>query len=81
MPLRLRPIGGEQDSPEITLPRAEAPKVLDLCERYGITAATLFPDFNGAARATIEEQRRRARSDWTDAHDMRAKTSPAFGEP
>jgi hypothetical protein len=65
---------------KITLPHSEAPKVLDLCERYGITAATLFPDFNGAARATVEEQLRRAKSDWTDAHDRRAKTSPAFGE-
>lgn len=65
---------------KITLPRSEAPKVLDLCERYGITAATLFPDFNGAARATIEEQMRRGKSDWTGAPDVRARTSSAFGE-
>jgi hypothetical protein len=36
---------------KITLPVAEAPAALRLCELYGVTGATLFPDYYGAARA------------------------------
>jgi hypothetical protein len=34
------------------LPIAEAPEALGLCSLYGVTGATLFPDYYGAARAT-----------------------------
>ena len=37
---------------KVTLPIAEAPAALNLCSLYGVTGATLFPDYYGAARAT-----------------------------
>lgn len=37
---------------KITLPIAEAPAALQLCALYGVTGATLFPDYYGASRAT-----------------------------
>ena len=37
---------------KITLPIAEAPAALKLCSLYGVTGATLFPDYYGATRAT-----------------------------
>jgi len=63
---------------KITLPLTEAPKIIDLCERHGITQATLFPDFYGAARATLENQACWARAQWTDGRDIRAKTTTAL---
>lgn len=36
---------------KVTLPTAEAKAALGLCALYGVTGATLFPDFYGAARA------------------------------
>ena len=36
---------------KITLPVKEAPQVLELCELYGVSASTLFPGFDGVARA------------------------------
>jgi len=62
---RARPIEGEialdlyfaarQHVPplkKITLPIDEAPAALELCSLYGVTGATLFPDYYGATRAT-----------------------------
>lgn len=37
---------------KVTLPINEAPAALSLCCLYGITGATLFPDYYGATRAT-----------------------------
>jgi hypothetical protein len=37
---------------KITLPITEAPAALKLCSLYGVTGATLFPDYYGATRAT-----------------------------
>lgn len=37
---------------KVTLPISEAPAALNLCSLYGVTGATLFPDYYGAARAT-----------------------------
>lgn len=37
---------------KVTLPLTEAPSALKLCTLYGVTGATLFPDYGGAARAT-----------------------------
>jgi hypothetical protein len=62
---------------KITLPVSEAPKVIDLCERYGVTAATLYPDFYGAARATLDSLACWAKSEWTDGKDIRAQTLSA----
>jgi hypothetical protein len=67
---------GSTSLAKVTLPVSEAPKIIDLCERHGITAATLFPDFYGAARATAINLACWARTEWTDGQDMRAKTTP-----
>lgn len=40
---------------KITLPMSEAPKALDLCRKYGLTGATLFPDYYGATRAAEDD--------------------------
>lgn len=37
-----------------TLPVTESKSLLALCELYGVTAATLFPGFDGAARAVSD---------------------------
>lgn len=37
---------------KVTLPIAEAPAALQLCALYGVTGATLFPDYYGASRAS-----------------------------
>jgi hypothetical protein len=42
---------------KVTLPISEAKEALHLCELYGITGATLFPDFYGAARSAKDMMR------------------------
>jgi hypothetical protein len=42
---------------KITLPTSEANAALKLCALYGVTGATLFPDFYGAARAAKDLMR------------------------
>jgi hypothetical protein len=42
---------------KITLPISEAKDALKLCDLYGVTGATLFPDFYGAARSAIDTMR------------------------
>jgi hypothetical protein len=37
---------------KVTLPVTEASAALKLCSLYGVTGATLFPDYSGAVRAT-----------------------------
>lgn len=64
---------------KLTLSVQEAPKILDLCERYGATGATLYPDFYGAARATRDSLDCWKKSEWTDGRDIRAQTLPAVG--
>jgi hypothetical protein len=66
---------------KITLPILEAPKVIDLCERYGVTAAALYPDFYGAAKATLDSLACWERSEWTDGRDIRAQTLPMCIKP
>jgi hypothetical protein len=39
---------------KVTLAVAEAAAVILLCEKYGVTAATLFPDYYGAAKASMD---------------------------
>ena len=67
---------GSNELAKITLPVCEAPKIIDLCERYGVTAATVYPDFYGAAKATLDWLACGARSGWTDGRDIRAQTLP-----
>lgn len=61
---------------KITLPGSEAPKVIDLCEKYGITSATLYPDYYGAAKASLERLDCWKRSEWTDGRDICIGQSP-----
>jgi hypothetical protein len=42
---------GEMPLVKITLPIHEATAALALCDLYGITGATIYPDYYGAARA------------------------------
>jgi len=42
---------------KITLPISEAKEALRLCELYGVTGATLFPDFYGAVRSARDTMR------------------------
>jgi len=62
---------GRYDLVKITVPNSEAPKIVDLCERHGVTAAVLFPDFRGAAQATLDYFACLARSQWADGRDIR----------
>ncbi|VAW84344.1 hypothetical protein MNBD_GAMMA18-207 [hydrothermal vent metagenome] len=50
----------EQPQPEsfllkVTVPVTEAVGILDLCKKYGVTAATIYPDTYGAAKAAMDE--------------------------
>lgn len=38
---------------KLTLPRSEAPKLLDRCSKFGISAASLFPGYEGAAKSAL----------------------------
>jgi hypothetical protein len=67
---------GSKSLAKITLPVSEAPKIIDLCERNGITAATLFPDFYGAARATAVQQACWAKTESSNGLGIRAKLVP-----
>lgn len=40
---------------KITLPKKERHRLLYLCDRYGVNAATMFPGAEGAARAALEQ--------------------------
>lgn len=40
---------------KVTLPAEKARSVLMLCDKYGINGATVFPDYYGAARATMDD--------------------------
>ena len=61
---------------KITLPISESAKVLDLCRRYGVTAATLFPDYSGAVRATLEHFVRWSKTQCEDGRDIQAQALP-----
>jgi hypothetical protein len=79
MPLfrtRLRVLRAEREWSQAKLPVQEAPKIIDLCERYGVTGATLYPDFYGAARATRDSLICWSKSEWTDGRDIRTQTLP-----
>jgi len=40
---------------KVTLPTTEATAALSLCSQYGVTGATLFPTYDGAARAVKDK--------------------------
>jgi hypothetical protein len=39
---------------KFTLPVTQAKRILELCELYGITGATLFPGYDGVVKAVID---------------------------
>jgi hypothetical protein len=43
---------------KVTVSISEAPAVLEKCEKYFITGATLFPDYHGVVRASMDNWRR-----------------------
>jgi hypothetical protein len=38
---------------KLTLPRSEAPRLLDRCAKFGVSGATLFPGYDGAAKSAL----------------------------
>lgn len=42
---------------KVTVPISEARGIMSLCYKYGVTAATIFPDYYGAAKAIIDDFR------------------------
>jgi hypothetical protein len=42
---------------KVTLPNSLAPELLLVCEKYGISAASVFPGYDGSARAQLESLR------------------------
>jgi hypothetical protein len=43
---------------KVTARLSESASVIDLCEKYGVTAASLFPDYYGAVKATMDARRK-----------------------
>jgi hypothetical protein len=43
---------------KVTLPLNEAPAVIELCAKYGVTSATMYPDYYGAAKAALDDLHR-----------------------
>jgi len=43
---------------KVTAPVSEARGIMNLCYKYGVTAATIFPDYYGAAKAAIDDFRK-----------------------
>jgi hypothetical protein len=71
-------VRGKQRLIKITLPQSECYKVMDLCGKYGVTAATLHPDFYGAAKATRIALAVTAKCEISDCSDVQARKQPAF---
>jgi hypothetical protein len=71
---------GSKSLLKVTVPASEAPKIIDLCEKYGISAATLFPTYIGAVQASLMYQARLSKAEWSDGQDIQVKTMPVFGE-
>jgi len=41
----------------VTAPVTEAPAVISLCAKYGVSAASVYPDYYGAAKAAMDDLR------------------------
>lgn len=67
---------GTRNLAKVTVPISEARKVLYLCELHGITAAKLYPDFYGAANATLDWVLRWSGAEWSDGRDIEVKKVP-----
>jgi hypothetical protein len=53
-----------------SLPQAEAADLLEICETYGVSAASMFPGPDGAARAALERQKRFSSQERRDEDDV-----------
>ncbi len=53
----------------VTVPVAEAPEVIRLCETYHVTGATIFPEYYGAVRASMDNWRQEC---WRLRRDLSA---------
>lgn len=71
-------VHGRQRLAKITLPQIEWCKVIDLCNRHGITAATMHPDFYGAAKATKIALAVSSKSKISGCSDVQITRSPAL---
>jgi hypothetical protein len=68
-----------QDTPliKITLTASAAPQVIGLCRLYGVSASTLFPGHDGAARA-IADWLNMTKNDQRDFVEFRADTEAVW---
>lgn len=71
-------VHGKQRLTKITLPQSECSKVMDLCSKHGVTAATLHPDFYGAAKATQIALAITSACTVSDCSDALITKQPAF---
>ncbi|MDR3549069.1 MAG: FRG domain-containing protein [Candidatus Pacebacteria bacterium] len=71
-------VNGKQRLIKITLPQSECLKVIDLCSKYSVTAATLHPDFYGAAKATRIALAVTSKSTISDYSDVQIVKQPAL---
>jgi hypothetical protein len=70
-------VQGKQRLAKITVPQSECLKVLDLCNKFGLTAATLHPDYYGAAKATKIALAVTAKSKTSCCSDVKITKSPS----
>jgi len=73
-------VQGRQRLVKISLPQKECYKIVDLCSMYGITAATLQPDFYGAAKATQIALAVTSKSQDSECRDVKVVKSPAISK-
>jgi hypothetical protein len=71
-------VHGKQRLIKITLPQSECLKVMDLCSKHSISAATLQPDFYGAARATQIALAVTSKCTISDCSDVQIRRQPAM---
>lgn len=75
---KLVTVRGKQRLIKVTLPQTECCKVIDLCSKYGLTAATLYPDFYGAAKATRIALAVTSKCEVSDCSDVLIRKRPAL---
>ena len=78
---KLVTVRGKQRLTKITLPQSECCKILDLCSKLGMTAATLHPDFYGAAKATTISLAVTSRCEISDCSDVKINKQSAHRSP
>ncbi|WP_058185588.1 FRG domain-containing protein [Terracidiphilus gabretensis] len=71
-------VHGKQRLIKITLPQSECFKIMDLCSKHSVTAATLHPDFYGAAKATQIDLAVTSKCTISDGSDVKIKKQSAL---